>query len=111
MPERVRFHLDEQMDPDIAVALRRAGIDVTTAAEQGLLGEDDPAHLERARSERRVVVTDDTDFLALAGPVADHPGIVYCRRSEHTLGEIIRFLILVHGVMDAEEMIGRIEYL
>ena len=30
MAERIRFHFDEHMDPDIAAALRRHGIDATT---------------------------------------------------------------------------------
>jgi hypothetical protein len=29
MADRIRFHLDEHVDPAIATALRRAGIDVT----------------------------------------------------------------------------------
>ena len=33
MAEGIRFHLDEPMDPDIAAALRRTNVDVTTAAD------------------------------------------------------------------------------
>ena len=36
MNDRLRFHLDEHIDPDIAEALRRHGIDATTTAEVGL---------------------------------------------------------------------------
>ena len=36
MADRIRFHLDEHVDPAIATALRRAGIDVTTTVEAGL---------------------------------------------------------------------------
>jgi len=36
MAERIRFHLDEHVDPDIARALRRHGTDVTTTVEAGL---------------------------------------------------------------------------
>ena len=36
MTERIRFHLDEHVDPDVARALRRYGIDVTTTVETGL---------------------------------------------------------------------------
>jgi hypothetical protein len=36
MADRIRFHLDEHVDPAIATALRRAGIDVTTTNEAGL---------------------------------------------------------------------------
>jgi hypothetical protein len=36
MTDRLRFHLDEHIDPDVARALRRYGIDVTTTVEAGL---------------------------------------------------------------------------
>jgi predicted nuclease of predicted toxin-antitoxin system len=111
MAEGVRFHLDEHMDPDIAAALRRVNIDVTTAAEQNLLGHGDEEHLQFALTAGRVIVTDDVDFLALAATNPDHAGIVFCRRTTRTLGEIIRFLILVHDVCEPGEMIGRVEYL
>lgn len=45
MAERIRFHLDEHVDPDIARALRRHGIDVTTTVEAGLRTRSDPAQL------------------------------------------------------------------
>jgi len=35
MNERIRFHLDENVDPVIALALRRYGIDVTTSVDAG----------------------------------------------------------------------------
>jgi hypothetical protein len=39
--ERIRFHLDENINPVIAVGLRRYGIDVTTTVEMKLRGESD----------------------------------------------------------------------
>ena len=63
MADRIRFHLDEHVDPAIASALRRAGIDVTTPIEAGLRTKDDQAHLEFARAEGRIIVTRDQDFL------------------------------------------------
>jgi predicted nuclease of predicted toxin-antitoxin system len=111
MAERVRFHLDEHMDPDIALALRRHGIDVTTTVEGGLRTREDERQLEYVRTEGRVVVTDDTDFLRVAAATSDHSGVVFCRRTRHTLGDIIRFLLLVHEAYAAEEMVGRVEYL
>ena len=35
MADRIRFHLDEHVDPAIATALRRAGVNVTTTIESG----------------------------------------------------------------------------
>ena len=66
MAERIRFHLNEHVDPAIATALRLAGIDVTTTKEAGLRTKDDETHLNFARSEGRVFVTRDQDFLRIA---------------------------------------------
>jgi hypothetical protein len=33
---KIRFHLDENVDPVVAAGLRRYGVDVTTTAEVGL---------------------------------------------------------------------------
>jgi hypothetical protein len=43
MPQTLRFHLDEHVAGAIAAGLRRRGIDVTTAADAGLLGAEDVA--------------------------------------------------------------------
>jgi predicted nuclease of predicted toxin-antitoxin system len=59
---RIQFHLDENVDPDIALALRRHGIDVTTSREMNLLGQPDEVQLAFACEQGRVIVTHDTDF-------------------------------------------------
>lgn len=99
------------MDPDIAAGLRRHGIDVTTTLEMNLTGQADLAQLNFARSQRRVLVTDDADFLSLATRLEDHSGIVFCRRTKHTVGEIIRFLVLIHGVCEMSELSGAVEFM
>jgi predicted nuclease of predicted toxin-antitoxin system len=109
--DRIRFHCDEHIDPDIAEALRRHGIDITTTADAGLLGADDPAQMAYAQSQLRILVTDDADFLRWAASAHDHPGIVVCHRELHTTREIIRGLILIYEVLTAQEMAGRFEYI
>ena len=42
---RIRYHLDENVNLAIAQGLRRAGIDVTTSRDVGLLGKSDLEHL------------------------------------------------------------------
>jgi predicted nuclease of predicted toxin-antitoxin system len=106
----IRYHLDEHMDPDIAAGLRCFGIDVTTTAEQGLTGQADTVHIARMRQQGRVIVTDDTDFLAAAHASSDHAGIAFCHRKDFSTGQILRFLILLHGVFNAEDMRGRVEF-
>lgn len=45
MADRIRFHLDEHVDPATANALRVAGINVTTTTEAGLRTLGHLAHL------------------------------------------------------------------
>jgi len=110
MAERIRFHLDEHVDPAIAIALRRAGIDTSTTVEAGLRARDDRFHLEFANREQRVIVTRDQDFLRLAREHSDHSGVVFYT-ARHSVREIIEGLILIYGVLTPIEMAGRIEYI
>jgi predicted nuclease of predicted toxin-antitoxin system len=110
MADRIRFHLDEHVDPAIAAALHRAGIDVTTTIQAGLRTHDDEAHLGFARDEGRVIVTRDQDFLRLANGPLEHSGIVFYTANQ-SIREIIEGLILIYEVMLASEMAGHVEYL
>ena len=58
--------LDENIHPAVADALRADGRNVCTVVEAGLTGATDAAVLQHAHSERRVVLTHDSDFGALA---------------------------------------------
>ena len=62
MIEHIRFHLDENIDPNVAKALRRQGIDVTTSQEMNLLGQPDEVQFDFVFSQKRVIVTHETDF-------------------------------------------------
>src|SRR3977135_3019975 len=110
MADRIHFHLDEHVEPAIATALRRAGIDVTTTNEAGLRTQDDQAHLRFARNEGRVIVTRDQDFLRIARGSLGHSGIVFYTANQ-SIREIIEGLILIYEVMLPSEMAGGVEYL
>lgn len=111
LPKQIRFHLDENVNPEIAVALRRAGIDITTTQEAGLRTKSDLAQLEFAAQEVRILVTHDDDFLVLNSQAIKHCGIVYSQKDSKSLGYLIRMLILLHEVVTPAEMVGRVEYL
>lgn len=111
MAERIRFHLDEHIDPDIAAALRRHGIDVSTTVEAGLRTASDGTQFEYAKSQNRVIVTDDADFLRRAATMIAHPGIVICHHQQHSVREIIRGLILIYEILTPTEIAGRAEFL
>lgn len=96
MANRIRFHLDEHVDPDIGRALRRHGVDVTTTVEAGLRTRSDSAQLDFILLEQRVMVTHDADFLRFASSNSDHPGIAYCHKTARSISDIIRSLILIY---------------
>lgn len=110
-PDKIRFHLDEHIDPAIADALRRHGIDVTTTIQAGLRTMNDDAQLAFIRAGHRVMVSSDTDFLRFAGSNSDHPGIVFVSSSSGSIGDVIKGLVLIYEVLLPDEMAGHIEFL
>jgi len=106
----IRFHLDEHVPRALAEGLRRRGLDVTTTSEAELFAADDEAQLEFARSNRRVLVTFDADFLRLNDQGVEHHGIVFCTRRRRSRGELLRTLVLVAQQLSPEEMKNHVEY-
>ena len=110
MPD-IRFHLDENVDPEIAQALRNQGIDVTTTQEVQLLSENDSTQFEYVKREGRVIITHDRDFLRIAAKESDHPGIIFCSFNKYSLGKIILHCVSLYHHFSAEEIKCRIEFL
>ncbi len=106
----IRFHLDEHVPRALAEGLRRRSLDVTTTSEAELFAADDEAQLEFARSNRRVLVTFDADFLRLNAQGKEHHGIVFCTRLCRSRGELLRTLVLVAQQLSPEEMKNHVEY-
>jgi predicted nuclease of predicted toxin-antitoxin system len=110
MARTIRYHLDENCDPRIAAGLRLHGIDVTTTPESGLLNASDEEQLAYVISQDRVIVTQDTDFLRIAGTGQQHPGIVFYPCQRRSIGEVIRTVQLIWEVYEPEEMRNHIEF-
>lgn len=66
MSTPVRYFTDEHVAKAVASGLRRRGIDILTIAEADLLGAEDEDLLAFVRQEKRVIVTQDRDFLRIA---------------------------------------------
>jgi predicted nuclease of predicted toxin-antitoxin system len=109
--ERIRFHLDEHMPSAVARALRRRGVDVTTAQETGLRTHSDEDHWSFIQRENRVIVTRDKDFLRIAGTGASHPGIAFYRIGRVSIGDMIQGLLGIHDSYSAGEVRDRILFL
>ncbi len=110
MGQPVKFYTDEHVGRAVVRGLRQRGADVLTVPEAGLLSATDEEHLERARAEGRVIFTQDEDFLCLHAAGVAHAGIAYAPQGT-SIGDIIRGLMLIHQLLDAEEMMGHLEYL
>jgi len=107
----LRFHLDEHVDPAIAVGLRRRAIDVTTTLEAGLGGATDEQQLAHCVQQRRVMFTQDEDFLSIAAVGAAHAGILYNKQGTKTIGQILEHLVLMDLCLSEAEMRGHVEFL
>ena len=107
----IRFHLDQHVSSAVARGLRLRGVDVTTTHEAGLQDAMDLAHIEYALRERRVIFTQDDDFLRHHQAGVIHAGIVYSKQGARSVGEIVRYLKLMHDCLDEGEMAGNVEYL
>ena len=111
MPRTIKFHLDENCEPRIAVGLRLHGIDMTTTAEADLLHASDEEQLKYAIVQSRVIITQDTDFLRMAASGSEHRGIVFYAAQTRSIGRVVRGVHLIWEVCEPEEMCNRIEYL
>ncbi len=110
MADRIRYYMDEHVPRAVTDGLRRRGVDALTVQAAGTLGADDERQLEYASQEGRVIVTQDADFLRLHSTGHQHRGIVYVPQRT-SIGDIIRGLMLIHDVLDPEEIKGHVEFL
>ena len=109
------LYMDHHVPFAITVGLRRRGVDVLTAADDGASTFDDDALLSRATSLGRVLFSQDQDLLAvthawlLSG--RDFAGLAYAHQLGISIGQAIRDLELFALVLEPTEMHNTVEYL
>jgi hypothetical protein len=109
--EPIRFFMDQHIPQTVSSGLRRHGVDILTAQEAGRCGVQDLDQLAFATSEQRVMVSFDSDFLALHQSGVQHGGIAWCPEQKYGIGQLIQALLLVHGVLDRAAMLNHVEFL
>jgi len=109
------LYMDHHVHAGITAGLRRRGVDVLTAAQDGASDWDDEPLLERAGELGRVLFTQDDDLLAITHAWLkggrDFSGLVYGHQLALTVGQAVRDLELMARVLNPEEMRNRIEFL
>jgi hypothetical protein len=106
---------DVHVRRDIVEGLRRWQMDVLTAREAGMTQSPDEALLDHALTLRRVMLTNDTDFLAI-GSLRQQQGVVfapvfYWPQAGRPVGECIRRVIAAASQMNYDESLSTITYL
>ena len=110
MAEVIRFHLDESMPNAVADGLRKRDRDVTTSRDAGLISASDEDQLAFARSQNRVLVTRDQDFLSLDAQGVEHAGIVYWTE-KRSLGQLVKDIDSLCFDETAEQIRGAVRFL
>ena len=100
-PNKLRFYLDENMDPEIAEQLRRRGIDALAARDVGLLNVSDDAQLRYAAAHGRAICTKDSDFADPANWLVQHDGIAYFPDRSVSIGYAVNALLELHRIEDS----------
>jgi hypothetical protein len=107
--------MDHQVPAAITRGLRRRGVQVITALEDGTDRAGDELLLQRATHLRIPVFTMDDDFLVITHDwlkTGRHfAGLVYGYPLNLTIGQAVRDLELIAQVMDEADMLNRIEFI
>lgn len=106
---KLKFFLDEHIPAAVLPGLRRWDINVTSVDENHWKGTVDEDLAAIARSQRRVFVTMDADFLSIAKSGLDHPGIIFVS-GDLTAGPILRALRFIHATTIEPQMCNKVEY-
>ena len=70
----------------------------------------DEEHIAFAKSQQRVIVTYDNDFLKLHNEGLQHAGIAYAS-SPKSIGDMISILLLMHQILHQKDMENKIEFI
>ena len=93
----MKFLVDQNLSPLVAVALRAAGHDVVHTRDIGMERADDATILERSIDEARTIVSADTDFgTLLASRALTRPSVILLRRTHDRRATAVSALLLAN---------------
>ncbi len=107
--------MDVHIPQAITDQLRRRGVDVLTAIEDGAATLDDDELLERALVLGRVLFTQDIRFKALAEDWQRQgrhfAGLLFGHQLRGTIGQFVRDLELIAQASEPDEWLNTVEHL
>lgn len=109
------LYFDVHVPAAIATQLRRRGVDLLTAQEDGTAQLEDADLLTRSTALRRVLFTQDIRFKVRAEDwqreARPFAGLVFGHPLQGSIGQYVRDLELIAKATEPEEWIGRVERL
>lgn len=109
------LYMDVHVPVAVTVGLRRRGIDVLTAQEDGARELDDEMLLDRASQLCRVLFTQDDDLLSIASQRQqlgeEFAGVIYCHQMRLGIGDVIDDLELMATCATEEELRSTVTWL
>ncbi len=111
----IALYMDHNVPRAITLELRRRGVDLLTAFEDGAAELEDPDLLDRATSLGRALFTRDDDLLKEATRRQQlgiaFAGVIYAHQLRVTIGTCIRDLEILAKAGEPEDLAGRVEFL
>lgn len=111
----VALYADENVNRAIVQGLRLRGVDILSVHEEGRTGDSDEQVLDRATELRRVLFTQDDDFLSEAenrrAAGVSFAGIVYAHQLRMTIGHCVADLEILAGAATWDELKNRVIFL
>jgi hypothetical protein len=109
------FLMDHQIHLAITEGLRRRGVDVLTAFEDGRAEAYDDELLQRATALSRIFVSQDQDLLRITREWQREgrgfAGVAFGIQEDLDIGGAIEYLELIAHVMSPDEMRNRVEFI
>ncbi len=104
-----KFYSDENVPLAVSRAIKKRGIDILTAKDTGMLHQEDKAQLSFAISEKRAVITHDSDFLNLIAKETHYGLLFFTKQVE--IGQAIEEIERIYLAYTAEDLKGIILFL
>lgn len=109
------LYMDVHIPRAITNGLRRRGVEVTTAQEDGTAELDDPPLLDRETELNRPLYSQDDDLLAEAHrrqmSGESFSGVIYSHQLRSPVGRCIDDLDLIAKTFEPEDLKDRVEFI
>lgn len=111
----LRGYADEHVVFALVEALRQRGMDIVRVQDRGREETDDADLLDETLAEKRVMLTNDTDFLKLAAQRAtnqeEFAPIFFWPQQQRSIGQLVRSVIREASLRDYASACSRVFFL